>query len=290
MLSFLQFLKSPRYSQNATFQHQRSSSRMAFTSTVSRAESPASFTCFKNLPMEIRLQIWKEVSFHPRDVDIKMGSPSLMWPGRMHTNLFYCHSACLPPAVLHTSHEARNEALKWYELSFATSLTTSQFNFSTPSTIYFNWKVGRLCVVDYNQLMLDDAQNQWPLGSWSHEGLRELYLICNHKKLRSMAWNVSHMHSNLVPYIVFAPVAQNCQIGEFVLFDDTSRQFPRNHRGDAVLLPSPLIEPSRWPTASRARRRRLKREESRINLESYWVRWGRTHGGPIPQMTLMYRS
>jgi hypothetical protein len=83
-----------------------------------------------------------------------MGSPKIVWPGHdRDKEVFYFRSSCLPPAVLHVNTEARYEALKWYEMSFGTSHSTPHFKFSTPPTIYFNWKVDRLCVVDYNQYL-----------------------------------------------------------------------------------------------------------------------------------------
>ena len=72
------------------------------------------FQLFPSLPIELRLKIWKLASQVPRLVEVRFPKNSLS-----HKHDFVSD----PPAVLHTSHEAREEALKSYTLDLATKHT-----------------------------------------------------------------------------------------------------------------------------------------------------------------------
>jgi hypothetical protein len=71
------------------------------------------FTCFSNLPFELRRKIWIFALPGPRAVTIK---------SRCHTfeleSLDYVRAIATPPALLHTTNESREVALEFYELSF----------------------------------------------------------------------------------------------------------------------------------------------------------------------------
>ncbi|KAI3318650.1 hypothetical protein HD806DRAFT_308204 [Xylariaceae sp. AK1471] len=70
--------------------------------------SPASFILFDLLPIELRLQIWRQ-SCHRRVVEVFYDSE--------HDR---CTTTASVPAVLHTCQESRSEALRVYKLSFGT--------------------------------------------------------------------------------------------------------------------------------------------------------------------------
>jgi hypothetical protein len=58
---------------------------------------------------------------------------------------------CPIPAVLHVNQEARNEALKYYELNLACTRPISRAIFlTTPPQIYVNYACDRICGKKYN--------------------------------------------------------------------------------------------------------------------------------------------
>ncbi|KAI2636893.1 hypothetical protein GGS26DRAFT_458778 [Hypomontagnella submonticulosa] len=69
---------------------------------------PNSFPLFALLPTELRLQIWRQ-SCHERVVEV-------LYDGEEDR----CSSSTAPPAILHTCHESRFEALRMYRRSFGT--------------------------------------------------------------------------------------------------------------------------------------------------------------------------
>jgi hypothetical protein len=74
------------------------------------------FTCFSRLPFELRWTIWIFALPGHRPVFIK-ARPKIP---RIHKSgsLDYVRLIATPPALLHTSHESREVALEFYELSF----------------------------------------------------------------------------------------------------------------------------------------------------------------------------
>jgi hypothetical protein len=80
--------------------------------------TPTTFHIFPNLAPELRAKIWAHACF-PRTVAI-----------RYYPSIDTCLSSSLPPAILHVSHEAREEALRIYTLAFGTR--------SSPARTYFN--------------------------------------------------------------------------------------------------------------------------------------------------------
>ncbi|RDL39979.1 uncharacterized protein BP5553_04319 [Venustampulla echinocandica] len=85
---------------------------------LSRSTGPTDFHLFPRLAPELRLKIWREAC-SPRTVTI-----------RYSLEQDRCICASKPPAILHTSHESRTEALKTYKLCFGTP--------SHPAHIYFS--------------------------------------------------------------------------------------------------------------------------------------------------------
>lgn len=86
------------------------------------------FTLFPELPSEMRLKIWRHIFPGPRIVGIQ--------PSFTHSRFTGWKSMDWPPLVLQITHESREEALKYYRLSFATA--------SEPATIYFNFRTDTL--------------------------------------------------------------------------------------------------------------------------------------------------
>jgi len=74
------------------------------------------FICFSRLPFELRRTIWIFALPGPRPVFIKT-RPKIP---NIHNSDSYDYVCVIatPPAILHTSHESREVALEFYELSF----------------------------------------------------------------------------------------------------------------------------------------------------------------------------
>jgi hypothetical protein len=91
------------------------------------------FWKFRELPVEVRLMIWKEVCFKPRIIDIWGKSIRSLWPFGDDTwfeadifpyppvRPFVHRSYSRIPSILHVSREARSAGLKHYSLEFGTS-------------------------------------------------------------------------------------------------------------------------------------------------------------------------
>jgi hypothetical protein len=121
-------------------------------------EKLSEFTCFPDLPAELRCKIWKAAAFIPRNVNIwswdfgkKISIPLNDNEDEAEGDCLViwklCSTSPIPP-VLHTSTEARTEALKHYKLDFGTSYKFRDFTFTTHPRIYFNFEVDRLCLME----------------------------------------------------------------------------------------------------------------------------------------------
>lgn len=95
------------------------------------------FDLFPLLAPELRLKIWQFACLQ-RTVSL-----------RYIPERDLCVSTTPPPAVLHISHESREEGLKTYRLSFATR--------SSPAQIYFNPYLDTLYRPRWRQMGYDDA-------------------------------------------------------------------------------------------------------------------------------------
>lgn len=131
-----------------------------------------SFTLFPSLPPEVRKDIWAFACFVSRNVDIYgiklcegitglrvCKAPEGAVPGAKD-GLFYPHvfqSNSRIPAILHTSAESREEGLKWYNLSFGTNHSFDRLVVQTPPRIYVNFRVDRLCLMEYLDVLSEKA-------------------------------------------------------------------------------------------------------------------------------------
>ncbi|CAL3973377.1 hypothetical protein PZA11_005630 [Diplocarpon coronariae] len=85
--------------------------------------------CFSRLPTELRLTIWELSRPEPRVVKTVLS--------KKHDNV---RSAATIPNLLHTCHESRVVALKWYRLSFGPrSYSVAHLRRQVSQRVYFDW-------------------------------------------------------------------------------------------------------------------------------------------------------
>jgi hypothetical protein len=157
----------------------------------------STFTPFSKLSIELRLKIWKYACFFTRNVDIWVKDfwiSTTVEYGRdgydtHHTAPFYFHSFTPPPPLLHVSNESRLEAIKYYQLDFATSFKVKvldiapEISVAMPPRIYINWDADRICV-----LFTRGFQDHWEEAYLTDR--IELFLNrCSEMNLRCCAWN-----------------------------------------------------------------------------------------------------
>ncbi|CZR64274.1 uncharacterized protein PAC_14172 [Phialocephala subalpina] len=153
------------------------------------------FTCFPNLPVEIRMKIWKEACFQPRVVDSYLTCPGdeeeshYIWHlfDRDQFLTFVTITARRAPAILHTSQEARKIGLENYSLEFGrTGETTvagdTTLTLTTPPKVYINWNSDIICPTQ----VLDYVDNEG-LGS---NGRQELEALKSYQKMRRLAVDI----------------------------------------------------------------------------------------------------
>jgi hypothetical protein len=126
------------------------------------------FWKFRELPVEVRLMIWKEVCFKPRIIDIWGKSIRSLWPFGDDTwfeadifpyppvRPFVYRSYSRIPSILHVSREARNAGLKHYSLEFGTSWSLWHSTSDTRNIyiyrgqIYVNWSCDVIFPITYH--------------------------------------------------------------------------------------------------------------------------------------------
>jgi len=119
------------------------------------------FERFPRLPFEIRQMVWKYICFDIRNVDLwardgvqgsnplRTRSPILNQFRRQFEPVKapVYRSSCLPPALLHTSQEARKEGLRWYSLLPGTPAYPRSEVPAVSPRFYINWASDRLCLM-----------------------------------------------------------------------------------------------------------------------------------------------
>lgn len=93
------------------------------------------FTLLPNLAVELRLKIWRSTLPGPRNVGIKTRIKDAGFGGWIARE-----NAPPPPVALQVCHESREEAQKYYILSFGTTVYLP--------TVYFNYEIDTLCFGD----------------------------------------------------------------------------------------------------------------------------------------------
>jgi len=121
----------------------------------SKHEGPR-FTCFPKLPPELRNKIWKGACSVPRIIDLwavpifgKTGEEFFSENFSRIGPIAYKSHSRQPPAILHTSREARTLGLECYSLEFGDEIKESingvEVKMSIPAKIYINWKCDIIC-------------------------------------------------------------------------------------------------------------------------------------------------
>jgi hypothetical protein len=127
--------------------------------SIQQVESPK-FECFPNLPLEIRLKIWRTLCFIPRNVGLwaePLGestgtkffrdSSDMYQPVQIDANVGI-------PALLHASKEAINEGLKHYTLEFDDScsgrISRADVEIDIEPRAYVNLDVDVLCLMTFD--------------------------------------------------------------------------------------------------------------------------------------------
>jgi hypothetical protein len=140
-------------------QLQLTSSSLLQKTTMDDALLPASdateriFTCFPNLPLEIRQLIWEYCSNLPRNLDIwneEVGDVSYHWrlDGHQEVNWqpFKFFTTQSLPGVFLASKESHAIAVKYYHMSFFTTFHRGTLQKHTnPPTILTNFSADRIC-------------------------------------------------------------------------------------------------------------------------------------------------
>ncbi|KAH8786907.1 hypothetical protein BGZ57DRAFT_1001968 [Hyaloscypha finlandica] len=143
------------------------------------------FTCFPILPKELRLKTWKHAAAIPRNIDLWVGP----WGIDSTHGLFaivdrphyYYMSTTLPPAILSTCQESRQEGLAIYKFAFGTETHVGRHHHSSDPYIYINWSADTLCLMNPDELYFSHIP---------HKGiLLNLVEQCNAGQLRAVAFN-----------------------------------------------------------------------------------------------------
>jgi hypothetical protein len=100
-----------------------------------------SFHLFSSLPAEIRLQIW-QYGCHQRVVEVSYNAEKDL-----------CTTTTSPPAVLHTCHQSREEALRFYKKLFGTK--------THPAEIFFHPELDTLYIPRPADMGYDDSSRDF---------------------------------------------------------------------------------------------------------------------------------
>ncbi|ROV97682.1 hypothetical protein VMCG_07394 [Cytospora schulzeri] len=106
--------------------------------TTTQGAAPATFTCFGDLPIELRLKIWEHL-LQPRIVIAACFDEECVPEKRAQLAR---RARCPPaPVLLHISHETRELALKHYELAFAWRIPSMLARpRSSEARVWFNFR------------------------------------------------------------------------------------------------------------------------------------------------------
>lgn len=131
------------------------------------------FTCFPELPLELRRLVWGYASNFPREVDIKIkkkgtGNRVVADPIVEGIVEYDHYSSTAPPAVLSVSCEARGEALRFYT-TYCGNLGDAE---NAQRQIYINFRADRIHFVRGN-FVLEEFFGVVFAAVW-HHGLRRV--------------------------------------------------------------------------------------------------------------------
>jgi hypothetical protein len=148
------------------------------------------FTLFPKLPTELRLKIWKHAR-QPRIIRFKYKSNNSSWS--------HLRAIAKPPVLFQVNREAREAALKIYELTFKSILNKQP--------IYIDYKVDALYMENWN--IFESFYERAHFGSSDYEQeIRDL-----ESKLRCLVLGDINCHDELDPEMMLA----NRNIENFIL-------------------------------------------------------------------------
>lgn len=163
----------------------------------------SSFHVFPNLPIELRLKIWR-LSFKPRAIEVH-GRRAHYANDFNHGSLPKWQSGCNNPAALSVSAEARAAALQYYyvRLPLATAASCEHAGDSVADlyrVLFVNPSVDTLIVLgdlDYYRmsLLLTDIRQRDPAG----EGLRRLAISARWTYHKGAGTSIRALVQNLLP-------------------------------------------------------------------------------------------
>lgn len=124
----------------------------------------------------------KEACFVPRNVGITVRERGelALENGRERRFLTYSYHSTSPrPPILRVNKELRQEGLRWYDLSFGTSMKSGSVTYIHPPKVYINWKVDWICLMSSHVALRD----------YHHSDISFLAL-CTQNKLQALAINL----------------------------------------------------------------------------------------------------
>ncbi|KAF8855984.1 hypothetical protein BDZ45DRAFT_804489 [Acephala macrosclerotiorum] len=192
------------------------------------------FHPFPKLPVELRLKVWKFVSFLPRIVDVWSKNFSIKcYDYREALIPHYMFTRSPPPAILQICRESRNEALKHYTLDFAAERDEGAYVVSSKPRIYINWKVDTVCLLqpeDFHGVPsgLEDDQDYDDYD----QNINAFVVRMEEMGLKSMAINILNSYISTrennrgidIPYLRSAELLPigGTTFEELILFSDTT--------------------------------------------------------------------
>lgn len=121
--------------------------------------SPPAFTCFADFPFDIRVCIWDNVAFLPRDIDLwaqGLGTIATSSSQPHEFTLFRYVTTQPPPAILHVNEESRAIDLKYCSLEFGLSYEIPRhydLRAGSPPKTYTNVRCDRSCITSMTMII-----------------------------------------------------------------------------------------------------------------------------------------
>ena len=159
------------------------------------------FTCFRNLPPELRHKIWKEAASVPRIVDLwavqNCTDECQALCESEHVNGPYTYKTHVHfnPAILHTSKEAGEIGLRVYKPEFGDEFHRTGdetiVRASHPGKIYINWACDVIFPVPTEHYGQDPNWLFWRRDVWDESRFLGQYGFDLSDRMKSIAVNVS---------------------------------------------------------------------------------------------------
>ncbi|APA09467.1 hypothetical protein SS1G_12272 [Sclerotinia sclerotiorum 1980 UF-70] len=128
--------------------------------------APTTFTCFGELPTELRILIWGMVCEQRRNISIQLNQSykQVDLPPHQRRDGYICASNTPHPSVFYACKESREEAFKHYSLLFQEKLISPRFSIKIQPRIWCNFKADTLCLKSFgwNDRVYEDFFNNIP--------------------------------------------------------------------------------------------------------------------------------